>query len=160
MGVKKLYIVLCFPLFVLYVSCSTADKPMKDGYYTAEAAEFDEHNWKEYVTVCVSGGRVILVEYNAYNPAGFVKSWDMNYMRIMNAVDGTYPNAYTRAYTQQFISLQDTARIDVLVGATNSYHSFVRLMNAALQNARLGDDAIRLVNLSVRDKTSPGRVVH
>jgi major membrane immunogen (membrane-anchored lipoprotein) len=130
---------------------------MKDGYYTAEAAEFDEHGWKEYVTICVSGGQIILIEYNAYNPTGLVKSWDMDYMRIMNAVDGTYPNAYTRMYGRQFLDRQ-SADVDCISGATNSYYSFVRLAGAVLENARSGDSTARQVNLAASEAS--GRVEH
>lgn len=35
---------------------------IKDGYYTAQAAEFS-HGWKEYVTIMVKGGSIVSVEY-------------------------------------------------------------------------------------------------
>jgi major membrane immunogen (membrane-anchored lipoprotein) len=118
---------------------------MQDGYYTAEAAEFDSHGWKEYVTVYVSGGRITLVEYNACNDSGFIKSWDMDYMRQMNALCGTYPNAYTRYYGRALLNNQGTEGIDCITGATNSYHVFLALADAALENARRGDTETRLV---------------
>jgi major membrane immunogen (membrane-anchored lipoprotein) len=120
---------------------------MKDGYYTAEAAGFDAHGWKEYLTICVSSGRITMVEYNAFNPSGFIKSWDMDYMRVMNAHDGTYPNAYVRAYKEQLLNSQGTAGIECLSGATTSYHSFLQLAEAALENSRSGIQATRLVQL-------------
>jgi major membrane immunogen (membrane-anchored lipoprotein) len=121
---------------------------MKDGYYTAGMAEFDGHGWKEYVTICVSGGKIITVEYNAYNRSGFIKSWDMDYMRSMNGRDGTYPNEYTRIYAGRLLRDQGTERIDGIAGATASYHSFVRLADAATENARTGRTAVSLVPLA------------
>jgi major membrane immunogen (membrane-anchored lipoprotein) len=131
----------------LFSSCSGGRLSLKDGYYTAEAAEFDTHGWKEYVTICVSLGRIITIEYNAFNPSGFIKSWDMNYMRVMNARDGTYPNAYARAYMSQLLANQGTDGVDCIAGATGSYYTFIRLAEAALENARQGNGATRLVHI-------------
>jgi major membrane immunogen (membrane-anchored lipoprotein) len=71
----------------------------------------------------------------------------MNYMRMMNAADGTYPNAYTRYYAGQMLSSQGTAGIDGISGATNSYRSFLKLAEAALENARKGDAETMLVHI-------------
>ena len=135
-------------LWAFFTACSADDSSIKDGYYTAEAAEFDAHGWKEYVTICVSGGRIIFIEYNAFDPTGFVKSWDMNYMRVMNALHNTYPNAYTRYYGKQFLSSQGTGEIIPLSGASMSYESFIRLADAALENARQGNVETRLVQFN------------
>jgi major membrane immunogen (membrane-anchored lipoprotein) len=138
----------------LFVAATSADSflsggnSLKDGYYCAEAAEFDAYGWKEYVAVCVSGGRIILVEYNAFNASGFIKSWDMNYMRVMNAVSGIYPNAYTRFYGGKFLENQGAREVDALSGATESHVSFLRLSQAVLENARAGDTETRLVPLN------------
>jgi major membrane immunogen (membrane-anchored lipoprotein) len=128
-------------------SCLSGGNPLKDGYYSAEAEEFDSYGWKEYISVCVSGGRIIVVEYNAFNKAGFIKSWDMNYMRVMNAVAGIYPNAYTRYYGGKFLEGQGTRDVDTLSGATESHDSFLQLAQAVLENARIGDTATRFVPL-------------
>jgi major membrane immunogen (membrane-anchored lipoprotein) len=143
---KKQWLVLTGFLIVLFASCSAGGSVMQDGYYTAEAAEFDVHGWKEYITICVSGGQIIVVEYNAYNASGFIKSWDMDYMRLMNAIDGTYPNAYTRYYSRQLLIRQGTEGIDRITGATASYNTFINLAKAVLENARQGDRKTRLVH--------------
>jgi major membrane immunogen (membrane-anchored lipoprotein) len=129
-------------------SCLSGGNSLKDGYYCAEATEFDSYGWKEYVAVCVSGGRIIQVDYNAFNVSGFIKSWDMNYMRVMNAVDGTYPNAYTRHYGGKFLENQGINEVDALSGATYSHVYFLQLSQAVLENARIGDTATRLVPLN------------
>ncbi|MDR2160202.1 MAG: FMN-binding protein [Treponema sp.] len=118
---------------------------MKDGYYTAEIAEFDEYGWKEYLTICVSGGKIISVEYNACNRSGFLKSWDMDYMRSMIALDGTYPNEYTRVYAGGLLRSQGTDGIDGISGATVSYRSFIRLGEAVIESAKMGRTVVVLV---------------
>jgi major membrane immunogen (membrane-anchored lipoprotein) len=128
-----------------FFSCSRYDSVLEDGYYTAEAREFDEHGWKEFITICVSGGKIITVEYNAKNPGGLIKSWDMNYMRVMNDRDGTYPNEYTRLYGAQLLELQGIEGIDGISGATNSYNSFIQLAEAALNQSKAGDTHVVFV---------------
>jgi major membrane immunogen (membrane-anchored lipoprotein) len=142
----KKQMVLWVFLAVLYISCTGKSSVLKDGYYTAEAVEFDEHGWKEYVTICVSSKRIGLVEYNAFNASGIIKSWDMNYMRLMNASNDTYPNAYARYYGSQLLSHQNTDEVDCISGATDSYNLFIRLADAALENARQGNTETELVH--------------
>jgi major membrane immunogen (membrane-anchored lipoprotein) len=146
--IQKCVSILWLFLLVLYISCTGNSSLLKDGYYTAEAADFDSFGWKEYVTIRVSGGQITLVEYNAFNPSGFIKSWDMDYMRLMGALGETYPNAYTRYYGRQLFEKQGTSGVDRLSGATNSYNTFLQLADAALKNARRGDRETRLVNLA------------
>ena len=72
-------------------------------------------------------------------------------MRVMNASDGTYPNAYTRHYRAKFLENQGIEGLDILSGATHSYYSFLQLAEAVLECARTGDVPTRLVQLSVPD---------
>ena len=121
---------------------------LRDGYYTAEAKYFDEYGWKEYVTIFVSGGKITTVEYNAKNPNGFIKSWDMDYMRVMNASEGTYPNAYTRIYAADLLAKQDAEKIDAVSGATHSYHKFKQLAAAVIIKIKEGDTSVAFVEFS------------
>ena len=123
------------------------DETIQDGYYSAEAKDFDEHGWKEFVTIFVSGGSITAVEYNAKNSSGFIKSWDMDYMRVMNASDGTYPNAYTRVYAADLLTKQDAERIDAVSGATHSYHAFKQLAAAVMEKIKEGDTSVAFVDL-------------
>jgi major membrane immunogen (membrane-anchored lipoprotein) len=118
---------------------------LPNGYYTAEMADFDEHGWKEFVSIHVNNGRIVTVEYNAKNASGFIKSWDPDYMRVMNAADRTYPNEYTRIYATALVDLQDPLLVDAISGATTSYHTFIALAGAALEQARAGSKQIALV---------------
>jgi len=150
----KRRIILAIITVVLFASC-TGKASLKDGYYTAEAREFDIEGWKEYVTICVTAGKIIHIEYNAVNPSGFVKSWDMDYMRCMNAAMGTYPNAYTRYYAAQALKMQGTDGIDCLTGATNSYNSFRALTDAAIINSQQGVSETKLVDFQQNRASVP-----
>jgi major membrane immunogen (membrane-anchored lipoprotein) len=118
-----------------------------DGHYTAEAFSFDSYGWKEFVSVYINQGKIVTVDYNAKNASGFIKSWDMDYMRRMNAGSGTYPNKYARGYALALLNRQDPERIDVLTGATDSYISFKLLATAVLNQARAGNREVAFVEI-------------
>ena len=134
-------------LFALALSsCSGAANAMTDGYFTAEMADFDEHGWKEIITIYVKDNKIVSVDYDAINQSGFIKSWDMDYMRIMNAADGTYPNKYVRQYSDALLLYQKPEKVQAITGATHSYHTFQALAVAALEQARTGNTDVAYIN--------------
>ena len=142
---KRIFILLLCLLAVLPLPACGKREELQDGYYTAQAADFN-FGWKEYITILVKGGDIISVEYNAENAAGFIKSWDNAYMQTMLHSNGTYPNAYTRYYASQLLSGQGKGKIDALSGASSSHGSFQVLAQAVLEQARRGDSSIVFVD--------------
>ena len=143
--ILKSILLLLLPALLLAACKSETD--LKDGYYTAQAAQFS-HGWKEYVTIIVKGGSIVSVEYNAENASGFIKSWDNAYMQNMLHSAGTYPNEYTRNYAGQLLDDQNADSIDALSGASTSHGSFQKLAEAVLEQARQGDSDIVVVDTS------------
>jgi major membrane immunogen (membrane-anchored lipoprotein) len=127
------------------ISCTHSSSRLNDGYYTAEIYDYDKYGWKEYMTICVNNGIITQVEFNAKDIGGFIKSWDMDYMRRMSAISGTYPNEYSRYYAAKFMQDQNADSIDVLTGATDSWDTFVQLARAVLENARNGTNSVAVV---------------
>jgi len=134
-------------LLFLCLGCAPRTE-LQNGYFTAESAYFDELGWKEFVSVYIHNNRIITVEYNAKNASGFLKSWDMEYMRQMNEKFGTYPTKFARTYTSALLNRQDPEKIDLISGATTSYHSFRTLTKAALERARTGDKRVAFIDFS------------
>lgn len=132
-------------LFIVSLTACGEKTGLQDGYYTAQAAQFN-HGWKEYITIMVKDNSIVSVEYNAENESGFIKSWDNAYMQIMLHSNGTYPNEYTRYYANQFLNSQQNDKIDALTGATSSYNSFQKLAAAVLEQAKKGDSSIVIVD--------------
>ncbi|MCI8600478.1 MAG: FMN-binding protein [Oscillospiraceae bacterium] len=145
---RILSFVLALALSASLASCGN-EAALQDGYYTAQAREFN-FGWKEYVMIMVKDGSIVSVEYNAENASGFIKSWDTAYMQTMLHSNGTYPNEYTRYYAGQLLADQNDDSIDVLAGASSSYISFRKLAAAALEQARKGDSSIVFI-----DNTTP-----
>jgi len=146
--VKKKLILLVSALCLMLVlgSCNAAGQELKDGYYSAEMKDYT-NGWKEFVTIRVSEGEIVSVEYNAKNASGFIKSWDMNYMRNMNARMGTYPNRYTRSYAAYFLEAQTPDFADTVTGASFSGRNFRAMCEALLEKARAGDTTLAIVEL-------------
>ncbi len=146
---KKYKMIGLFLSFILCFSISgcgnnKGETGLVDGYYTATMSDYS-FGWKEYVTICVMNHKIVSVEYNARNKAGFIKSWDSAYMRNMNSVTGTYPNRYTRDYAAQFLEKQGMEEIDMLAGASSSGGNFQKLTAALLKSAQAGDTEIQIV---------------
>jgi len=140
-------VLLLVLLAALFSACSQNETRLQDGYYSAVLSDFDDYGWKEYVTIYVSGGKIVTVEYNAKNASGFIKSWDMDYMRIMDSADGTYPNQYTRIYADALLNKQDSERIDAISGATHSYETFKLLAEAVLTQAMEGNEQVAFIDV-------------
>ncbi len=140
---RALILLVCVFTGLLSVSCGK-EEGLKNGYYTAEMSEYS-HGWKEYVTICVMENKIVSVEYNAENASGFIKSWDIAYMKNMNGITGTYPNKYTREYAAQLLENQSADNIDAVSGASSSGGNFVKLAAAVLENAKNGDTTVTVV---------------
>jgi len=144
---KRQALLLCLLLLaaLFLSSCANTAGAMTDGYYSAEMADFDSHGWKEVLTIYVKESIVISVDYEAMNASGFIKSWDMDYMRTMNETDGTYPNKYVRLYSEALLNYQNPEKVQAVTGATHSYHTFQALAIAALEHARTGNTDVAYV---------------
>ena len=142
---RSLYLLIFLLAGTFLSACSEADPPLKGGYYSAEMASFDSEGWKSFVTIYVANGKIITVEYNAKNEAGFLMSWDMDYVRWMKSVRNTYPNAYMRAYSTALLNWQDPQKVYPLLGAERYCELFKLLATAAMENSRLANKEIAIV---------------
>ena len=120
---------------------------LADGYYTAETGEFDRAGWKEFISIYVSGGRIVSVEYNGKNASGLLKSWDPIYMQKMNERTGTYPTEYTRIFSSSLLDRQDPDFIDAVSGATRSHEIFKLLAKAAVDQSKHGSRKVVFVTV-------------
>ena len=144
---KRIWSLILALLLAAALTACGSGAALQDGYYTAQAAEYN-FGWKEYITILVKGGSIVSVEYNAENASGFIKSWDNAYMQTMRQSSGTYPNEYTRYYANQLLEGQGESGIDALAGATSSHGTFQVLAQAVVEQARKGDSSIALVDVS------------
>ena len=141
----KKRLILFLITVILFALCGCEkEATLQDGYYTARMDGYSQ-GWQEFVTICVRNGEIVTVEYNAQAPSGFIKSWDISYMRTMNPIQGTYPNNYTRRYAASFLESQTPENVDVVSGATTSGENFRLLTAALLEKAKAGDSSVAVV---------------
>ncbi len=130
---------------VIFSSC-TADSgtqtqaELKDGEYRAEFKNYDDHGWKDYVTITVSDGKYTACEYDAVNEEdGRKKSEDADYASAYPE-DGEYvkPAEYTVRLEEDFIDKQDIESVDMITTATTASNSFKKLVSALEVNIKRG----------------------
>jgi major membrane immunogen (membrane-anchored lipoprotein) len=121
---------------------------MRDGYYTAEAAGYDEEGWKDFLTIYVSDDSIVTVEFNARNSAGFIRSWDLDYQRGLRARTGITTGIYTRIYSSELRTSQNPAMVLAMSGAEKPHKAFRLLAEAAIVQAKAGDKAVAVIDLS------------
>ncbi len=126
------------------LGCQGEEK-MKNGYYTAEMSDYDFEGYKEYVCMLVRNNKIIAIEFNGRDQNGFIKAWDNEYMKKMKIKQGTYPNEYTRLYSSRLIESQDISKVDMISGASTSGGRFVRLVTAAIEQAKKGEHQVVII---------------
>lgn len=142
---KFVFITLLVLLIVFSASgCQKKGSKLVDGFYSVEMSEYN-NGWKEFVTIRVSDGKIVTVEYNAKNQSGFIKAWDIPYMRNMYSQKGTYPNRYTRTYAASFLAAQSDQGIDGVSGATISGGNFRKMASLLMEKAGTGDTSLGIV---------------
>lgn len=148
MLIRLLHFVLLLIMVPFLFSCSSESSgEMLDGYYTAESFSFDEDGWKEYLTIYVSKNTIVTAEYNARNSSGFIKSWDVDHIRLDEKESGFNCNIAMREYTSALVNRQVPSEITRIAGDEHLYTSFYILAEAAIAQAKAGNHAIVIVNL-------------
>ncbi|MGM0124425.1 hypothetical protein IGI37_001803 [Enterococcus sp. AZ194] len=120
----------------------------KDGEYRAEAKEFDDKGWKEYVVVKIADGKITEAEFNAEDKDGKLKTEDADYKENMNKVNKTYPEKYMKELSDALVEKQKASDVEAVTGATHSSSDFVALANEALSYAAKGEVGTHVVDLS------------
>ena len=138
-GFGRAGLILAFAAGLLAGCDSDQQNLLKDGYYTAEAAEFNSEGWKEFLTIYVSAGRIVSAEYNSKNVSGFLRSWDMADKRRSNLATGSNHSKYARAYTTALLNRQDPAKITPIPGAAQAHPNFQLLAAAAVAQSKAGN---------------------
>lgn len=123
---------------VVLASCSSGDVTMKDGTYKAQFDSADTHGWTDYVEVTVQDGKISSAVYDALNEQGMKKTEDANYQESMEPVSGTYPSKYSSELSTQLVEKQDSEKVDIIAGATDSSNSFKKLIKDLEKNIKSG----------------------
>lgn len=113
----------------ILAGCAGSDA-YQDGTYTASFKDFDSRNYKDTLTLTVEDGIVTEAVYDAVDPDGNLKSQDEEYREEMGPVQDTYPEKVFADLTNQYLEMQDSAKVDIVAGATYSSDAFLALVKA------------------------------
>ena len=135
---RKRYLAIFVSAFLAMFMFTGCSGSMKDGTYRAEYKDFDDHGWKDYVTITVSDGKITEVDYDAVNDNGDKKSADEAYREQMEPISNTYPAKFYKELEDQLVDEQDLKKVDAVAGATNSSNDFKILGMEAMKAAKSG----------------------
>lgn len=143
---KLLAIVLSTIVASSFIGCGASNSSkLKDGNYTVETANADDHGYKAKLSITVSEGKITEAKYNEFNAeTNVMKRDDKDYNEKMKGVSGVGPSEYEPQLEKSLIDKQ-SAEIDVVTGATNSSEQFKKLAAEALKNAEEGKTEETLV---------------
>ncbi len=130
----------------MLVGCGS--KGMKNGTYTAEDKNFDDHGWKASVTITVSGGKVSDTKFDYVAEDGTTKRGNVAYGEKMSQTAGITPDEYLPQYEQALVTTQDPSKVEVVTGATTSQKDFKALAKAAMDAAKIGNTNTTQIELS------------
>jgi major membrane immunogen (membrane-anchored lipoprotein) len=147
MNKKALY--LCVVLSIILIlpvlmsgcggaaSVSVSDGAYQDGTYTGESSKDDKGAYGE-VTITIEGGKVTDCSYVTWQKDGTIK--DEDYGKVNGEISNKeyYDKAQLAVdamskYARQFAETGDTAKVDAVSGATNSYDQFREAVEDALK---------------------------
>ena len=108
----------------------------QDGSYRAEAADYDQHGWKEFLDITVKDGKIAAVDFDALHQDDMRrKSEDMDYQKAYREAGlGTDPADYCIRLEDSLLERQKAAQVDAVAGATTSSEHF-RQMAEELQKS-------------------------
>ncbi|KAF1301550.1 MULTISPECIES: extracellular electron transfer flavoprotein PplA [Enterococcus] len=119
---------------------------LKDGTYTLKEKN-DKNGYHVEFAITVAGGKVTESNYDNVNADGKSKKDDAEYEANMKDKSGIGPKEYIEQFNKDFVAAMNEeeaspANMDVVTGATHSFHSFVIYAQQLLNAAEKGDTAV------------------
>jgi major membrane immunogen (membrane-anchored lipoprotein) len=117
---------------------------LQDGTYKLEEKNYS-NGYRVAFSITVKDGKVSESNYDYVNEDGKSKKDDTEYNENMKAKSGTKPEEFIPNFNEAFVKAVNTedgsvADMDVVSGATHSYHSFVIYAQQLLNAAEKGDE--------------------
>lgn len=138
---KKKFFVIVLSLFTLsnLVACGSASSSeFKNGEYSVETKNIDDHGYKAKLSIKVEDGKITEANYNEFNgETNALKRDDEGYNKKMTEVSGLGPADFEPQLEEALVEAQ-SSEIDVITGATGSCEKFKTLAKKVLENAKEG----------------------
>ncbi len=113
---------------------------LKDGTYTLDEKN-DSNGYHVTFSITVAGGKITESKFDNVNAAGESKADDADYNKNMKAKSGIGPKEYLAKFNEELVSKGDPSEIDVVTGATHSFHTFQTYAEQLINAAEKGNTA-------------------
>lgn len=116
---------------------------LKDGTYTLEEKNYS-NDYRVSFSIKVEGGKIVESNYDNINEAGESKVDNSEYQEMMNEKAGIGPAEFIPEFNESLVKAMgeedgSVGDIDVVTGATHSFHSFVIYAEQLINAAEKGD---------------------
>ncbi len=119
-------------------SSASAGIMLKDGTYTLKELN-DNNGYHANFSIVVKDGKISESNFDYLNADGKSKKDDADYNKNMKAKSGISPKEYIEKFNEELVSTQNPSNIEVVTGATHSFHSFQNYAQQLIQAAQSGD---------------------
>lgn len=129
---------------------------LKDGSYTLKEKN-NSNGYHTEFTIVVADGKITESNYDNVNDEGKSKQEDADYNKNMKDKSGTNPEEFIPVFNEAFVKAMGEedgtpAEMDVVTGATHSFHSFVIYAEQLINAAEKGDTTEIVVDNIVMKK--------
>lgn len=118
---------------------------LQDGTYTLEETNYS-NDYRVVFSIVVEGGKIVESNYDNLNEAGDSKAVDAEYNKMMKDKAGISPEEFIPAFNEGLTAAQNPAAIEVVSGATHSFHSFQNYAQQLIQAAQAGNTEVIKIN--------------
>ena len=119
-------------------SSASAGMNLKDGTYKLKELN-DNNGYHANFSIVVKDGKISESNFDYLNADGKSKKDDADYNKNMKAKSGISPKEYIEKFNEELVSTQNPSNIEVVTGATHSFHSFQNYAQQLIQAAQSGD---------------------
>lgn len=119
---------------------------LQDGTYTLEEENYS-NDYRVVFSIVVKDGKIVESKYDNVNKDGKSKTVDADYNEMMKDKAGVNPEEFIPKFNEELVAVQDPAAVEVVSGATHSFHSFQNYAQQLIQAAQAGNtDVIKINN--------------
>ena len=111
---------------------------LQDGTYTLKELN-DKNGYHAVFKLTVKDGKITNSAFDNINADGKSKKDDADYNKNMKAKSGVSPKEYLAKFNEELVAKQNPGGIQVVTGATHSFHAFQNYAQQLIQAAQKGD---------------------
>ena len=115
-----------------------AGEAMQDGTYTLKELN-DKNGYHVEFSITTKDGKITESNYDYKNAEGKSKADDTEYETSMKDKAGIGPKEYIAKFNEELLAKQNPSSIDVVTGATHSFHAFQNYAQQLIQAAQAGN---------------------